>query len=82
MAWSTGVTNVNLPEAEIKRHIAGKAGRVIVVADGSKVGVVSLAPVCAISDVDLLVTSASAPPEELERLTEHGLAVEIAARRP
>ena len=80
VAWSTGVTNVNLPEAEIKRHIAGKAGRVIVVADGSKVGAVSLAPVCAITDVALLITGASAGRDDLEALEEHGLAVEVAGR--
>lgn len=78
VAWSTGVTNVNLPEAEIKHHIATKAGRVIVVADGSKIGAVSLAPVCAISALDLLITSASAARDELERLTTQGLAVEVA----
>jgi DeoR family transcriptional regulator of aga operon len=74
------VTNVNLPEAEIKRHIAGKAGRVIVVADGSKVGAVSLAPVCAITDIALLITGASAGRDDLEALEEHGLAVEVAGR--
>jgi DeoR family transcriptional regulator of aga operon len=82
VAWSTGVTNVNLPEAEIKRHIAGKAGRLIVVADGSKIGAVSFAPVCAISALDLLITSASAPRDELERLTKQGLAVEVARSAP
>lgn len=46
------------------------------VADGSKVGTVSLAPVCAIDDVDVLITGASA--QDLERLTDRGLAVQIA----
>jgi DeoR family transcriptional regulator of aga operon len=78
VAWATGVTNVNLPEAEIKRHIASKAARLIVVADGSKVGSVSLAPVCAIDEIDLLITGVSAASQELERLAEHGLAIDIA----
>ncbi|HSK91112.1 MAG TPA: DeoR/GlpR family DNA-binding transcription regulator [Euzebyales bacterium] len=80
VAWPNGVTNVNLPEAEIKRHIAHKAGRRILVADGSKVGAVSLAPVCALDEIDLLITGPSASADDLEELEAHDLAVEVAGR--
>lgn len=75
IAWPAGVTNINLPETEIKRHIVRTAGRRIVVADGSKVGAVSLAPVCELDDVDVLITGASA--DDVDQLAQRGLAVEI-----
>jgi DeoR family transcriptional regulator, aga operon transcriptional repressor len=38
-----GVTNINLPEAEIKRAMLLAARRRVIVADGSKLGEVELA---------------------------------------
>lgn len=73
-----GVTNVNLPEAEMKRHAVRAADRTIVVADGSKIGAVSLAPVCPVADVDLLITSESAPAAVLDKLDAEGLAIQVA----
>ncbi|HSK97867.1 MAG TPA: DeoR/GlpR family DNA-binding transcription regulator [Euzebyales bacterium] len=80
IVWPKGVTNVNLPETEIKRHIVRKAGRRILVADGSKVGAVSLAPVCGIDEIDLLITGISADAGNLQQLEDHGLAIEVAGR--
>lgn len=55
-----GVTNVNLPEAEVKRTMV-KAGRQrVVLADGTKLGQVALALVCPIDDVHILVTDHAA----------------------
>lgn len=55
-----GVTNVNLPEAEIKRRMIRAARRRIVVATGDKLGVTSLAPLCTIDDITMLITDTSA----------------------
>lgn len=74
-----GVTNVNLAEAEVKRRVIAVARRSIVVADGTKVGAVALAPVCPIAAVDLLVTSATAPAGALDDLEANGLAVDVIA---
>lgn len=76
-----GITNVNLPEAEVKRHVVGTADRTIVLADGSKIGAVSLAPVCPITDVDLLVTSVSAAADDLDELEAAGLAGDVVGSR-
>ena len=57
-----GVTNVNLPEAEVKQLMVAAAERVIVVADASKLGRVSLGTIAALDRVDLLVTSDGADP--------------------
>ena len=72
-----GVTNINIPEAEVKRRVVGMAERRIVVADGSKIGEVSLAPVCSLADVDLLITGPSASAHELDCLETERLAVDV-----
>ena len=66
-----GVTNVNLPEAEVKRQMLSAARRRVIVADGSKLGQIAAVHLCPVADVDLVLTGASAPPAvvaELERL--------------
>lgn len=73
-----GVTNVNLPEADVKRRMLRAARRRIVLADGSKIGAVELAPLCDISDVDLLITGDSVDPEILVALRERELEVRVA----
>ena len=72
-----GVTNVNLPEAEMKRRMMAASFRTIGVADGSKIGQVSVAWVCPIDELDLLITSSSAPEEERELLVEQGLEIVV-----
>ena len=66
-----GVTNVNLPEAEVKRQMLSAARRRVIIADGSKLGQVAAVHLCPVADVDLVVTACWAPPAvvaELERL--------------
>lgn len=77
-----GVTNINLPEAEMKRQMMRAARRTIAVADGSKVGEVSVARVCHIDEIDRLITGPSAPLEIVGHLEAAGLEVEIATGFP
>jgi DeoR family transcriptional regulator of aga operon len=77
-----GVTNVNLPEVSMKQRMLASGRRRVVVADGSKVGAVSVANVCPINDVDLLLTGASAPIEIVDQLTALELNLEIVAEQP
>ena len=79
VAPDAGVTNINLPEADMKRRIADAAGRLVVVADGSKIGAVSMAPVWRLEQVDLLLTGASAESRVVEECRERGLQVEVVA---
>lgn len=74
----SGVTNVNLPEAEIKRRMLRAAHRRVVVADGSKVGGVKLAHLCDIDEIDLLITDSSADPALVKALREKDLEVLLA----
>lgn len=73
-----GVTNVSLPDAEMKQRMLRAAARKILVADASKLGVVEMAPICAVGEIDLLITGESADPECVASLRDKGLDVEIA----
>jgi DeoR family transcriptional regulator of aga operon len=74
-----GVTNVNVPEAEVKRRMMRSAERTAAVADGSKVGSRSVARICPLEALDLLITGPSAPPSAVADLDAAGLEVEVAA---
>lgn len=73
-----GVTNINLPEAEMKRAMVAAAREVVVLADGSKLGEVALASVCPIDQVDVLVTDRTANPEIVAELRSRGVDVVVA----
>jgi DeoR family transcriptional regulator of aga operon len=64
-----GVTNINLPEAEVKELMVAAAERVIVVADASKLGRVSLGTIAPLERVDLILTSDGADPALVAELT-------------
>ncbi len=73
-----GVTNVNLPETEIKRMLLRASQQRVVCADSSKLGQVALAHVCDLDDVDLLITDDRADPDLIAALRETGLEVVLA----
>ncbi|GAA4177181.1 DeoR/GlpR family DNA-binding transcription regulator [Gryllotalpicola koreensis] len=68
-----GVTNINLPESEMKRAMAAAASRVIVVADSSKLGRVHIGRVVETSAVDALITGKDAPRSVIASLRANGL---------
>jgi len=55
-----GITNINLPEADVKRRMLATAARSIVVADSGKLGVAQLSRVAQLADIDALITVAEA----------------------
>jgi DeoR family transcriptional regulator of aga operon len=65
---AAGVTNINLPEAEVKAAMIAAAARTVVIADGSKIGRVQLGYVADASAVDVLITDQSAPGAALAEL--------------
>ena len=73
-----GVTNINLPEAEIKRRMLDVATRRIVLADGSKIGRVEVARLCSVDEIDLVITGESADPDVVAALRERECEVQIA----
>jgi len=64
-----GVTNINLPEAEVKAAMIAAAARTIVIADGSKIGRVHLGRVADVAAVDVLITDPTAPRAALAELS-------------
>jgi DeoR family transcriptional regulator of aga operon len=72
---SHGITNINLPEAEMKQRMLAAASRGIVLADGSKIGQVHLGRVADVSGVDGVITGDSARAPALAALRDAGLDV-------
>ena len=70
-----GLTTYHEVEAATNRTMIGRARRVVVVADGSKVGKLALARICDIEQVHELITDASADDAELARLEAAGVTV-------
>lgn len=73
-----GVTNVNLPESEVKKRLIARSEQRVVCADGSKLGQVALAHVCGLDEVDRLITDERADPDLVAALRESGLTVTLA----
>jgi len=73
-----GVTAANVAEAEIKRLMLQAGRRRIVVADGSRIGQVSLVHVVPTSGVNTVITDPSADREAVATLREHGVEVSLA----
>lgn len=84
IAVDGGVTNINLPEAVVKRAMLEAAARCVVMADATKLGVRALAPVCTLDEVDVLVTDGRALATDVEPIRAEGVDVvlaEVAAPR-
>ena len=73
-----GVTNVNLPEADLKRVMVASSGRALVVADGSKLGRTHVGRIASLEDVAGLLTGESADAGAVRSLREAGLPVTVA----
>ena len=73
-----GVTNINLPEAAVKRRMVKAAQRIVVVAGGPKLGKISVTRFAKMSDVDALVTGGSAPPELVAEFRGLGINTTVA----
>jgi DeoR family transcriptional regulator of aga operon len=73
-----GITNVNLPEADVKRRMLAAAARSVVVADSTKLGITQLSRVAPIESIDTLITGDEADSGQLERLRATGLRIILA----
>jgi len=73
-----GVTNLNLPEAEIKTRVLGRSRRHVLIADATKLGRTEVAVIGGIADFEALVTAGSVSPTLLADLQAQGLRVHLA----
>jgi DeoR family transcriptional regulator of aga operon len=76
-----GVTTHDETEARTNHAMVANAQRVIVVADGAKVGQVKLAKMADLGEIDDLVTDSGADPAALQLLVEAGVAVHVVELR-
>lgn len=77
-----GVTELSDEDAEVQRVAVARSERVMVVADGSKIGAREMAVVAAPDRIATLVTDGSASPIELGALRDLGIDVVIADGAP
>jgi DeoR family transcriptional regulator of aga operon len=73
-----GVTTHDETEARANRAMVTHAHRVIVVADATKIGRATHAPLAGLAEVHDLVTDAHADPAELDRIRQTGVRVHLA----
>lgn len=73
-----GVTNINLPEAEVKRQMLRSAARSIVLADASKLGQRHLGSVAPAAAFSLLITAGAVQKGVLRALEKRGLPALVA----
>ena len=69
------ITTHDLADAEVKQAMVRSAARVIIAADSSKFRQTALAVVGPVSDADLVITDAGAPPDAVAALRADGLEV-------
>ncbi|MDB5059739.1 MAG: alkaline phosphatase [Chloroflexi bacterium] len=74
-----GLTTYNQQEAHTNRVIMSRAERVVVVADHSKIGRVTMALIAPISEIHVVITDTKAPENELFALRAAGIEVIIAS---
>jgi DeoR family transcriptional regulator, aga operon transcriptional repressor len=72
---AAGVTTHDEIEAQTNRRMVERAARVIVVCDSSKIGRAALSGICALAQIDELITDAGAPAEQLDALRAAGVEV-------
>ena len=72
-----GLTTHREVEAHTNRVLIQRAARVVVVADGTKVGVTTLARIAECAAVDVLITTDDADPGELAAIRAHDVEVEV-----
>ena len=75
---AAGATAHHEGEASINRLMARQAGRVVIVADSSKVGRRAFARICTAREIDTLVTDAGIAVADMSRLRDAGVDVVIA----
>lgn len=73
-----GLSTPNVAEAEVNRCLMRAARRVVVVADYTKLGLVALATIAPLSEVDILITDDKAPTGYLRQIEELGVEVVVA----
>jgi DeoR/GlpR family transcriptional regulator of sugar metabolism len=78
ISYEEGLTDTHLLEIELKKFVISRAREVIILVDGSKFGQTGLSSFASIKQISKIITDASAPMEEIEKLRNAGVEVLIA----
>jgi DeoR/GlpR family transcriptional regulator of sugar metabolism len=70
MSAHAGFTTPNLMEAETNRALIGAAGRLVVLADATKWGIVGISTIARLDDADVLITDSGLDPSARRVLTD------------
>jgi DeoR family transcriptional regulator of aga operon len=70
-----GATTIEVEEAAVFRAMTRQAQKVIVVADSSKIGMVSPTVICPVNDIDLLITDEGVPESAVAAFEAAGVQV-------
>lgn len=73
-----GITELTTEEADVQRAALGRAERVVVIADGSKIGARTMAVVAPIDRIATIVTDSGASPAELDPIRDLGVDIVVA----
>ncbi len=73
ISLADGVTDYGIGEIQLKKRMMSRSKKVYVLADSSKFDAVSLTGVCALGDVDGIVTDSRLPIETANRYREAGI---------
>jgi len=73
-----GLTTYNQAEAHINRTMIGQARRVVVVADHTKIGRVTMSLIAPVQDIGVLVTDVAVRREQLDGFRDMGIEVIVA----
>ena len=77
-----GVFNVNEMMTAVERRMIEVSDRVILAVDHTKFGKRAIAPLCGWDEVDVVVSDAACPAEDVQRLRGRGITVVLAEARP
>lgn len=72
-----GITNVNLVEVAAKQAMIAAGHHVVLVADSSKFGRISLAKVCDLTEISMIITDDRLPSDIREQLAEMSIEVKM-----
>jgi DeoR/GlpR family transcriptional regulator of sugar metabolism len=75
IATDWGVTELTDDDAEVQRSVVERSERVVVMADGSKLGRATSAVVCPVDRIATVITDRSAPGDEILALRRRGVEV-------
>jgi DeoR family transcriptional regulator of aga operon len=73
-----GATTIQAEEAAVFRAMCGRSRQIIVMADSSKVGMLSPAVICPIEDIDCLITDDGIPEDAVKRFRDADVQVIVA----